>query len=66
MNSQRTGLRVASVLFGLVTIAHIVRLFKHAKINIATHVIPMEASWIFIIVFGVLCIWMWRLSSAAR
>ena len=64
MNSQRIGLRVASVIFGLVTIAHVVRLFKHAKINIATHVIPIEVSWIGIIVFGVLCIWMWRLSTA--
>jgi hypothetical protein len=66
MNSQRTGLRVASVIFGLVTLAHIFRLFKHAKITFATHVIPIEVSWIGIIVSGVLCIWMWRLSSAAR
>ena len=66
MNSQRTGLRVASVIFGLVTVAHIVRLFRHSKISFSTHVIPMEVSWIGIIVFGLLCIWMWRLSSAAR
>jgi hypothetical protein len=66
MNSQRNGLRVASVIFGLVTLAHIIRLFKHAKINIASHVIPMEASWIFIIIFGLLCVWTWRLSTAAR
>ena len=63
MNSQRTGLRVASVIFGLVTIAHIVRLFKHAKISVATHVIPIEVSWIGVIAFGLLCIWMWRLSA---
>ena len=66
MNSQRTGLRVASVIFGLVTLAHIVRLFKHAKISVASHTIPIEVSWIGIIVFGLLCIWMWRLSSGAR
>jgi hypothetical protein len=63
MNSQRTGLRVASVIFALAAVIHVVRLFKHAKINIASHVIPMEASWIFIIVFGLLCVWMWRLSA---
>ena len=63
MNSQRIGLRVASVIFGLVTIAHIVRLFKHAKITFATHVVPIEVSWIGIIVFGLLCFWMWRLSA---
>ena len=66
MNSQRTGLRIASGIFGLVAIIHVVRLFKHWKVSIATHVIPIQASWIFIIVFGLLCIWMWRLSSAAR
>ena len=66
MNSQQTGLRIASVIFGLVTLAHVVRLFRHAKISVATHVIPMEVSWIGIIVFGALCIWMWRLSAAAR
>jgi hypothetical protein len=63
MNSQRIGLRVASFIFGLITIAHIVRVFKHAKISVASHVIPLEASWIGIIVFGALCIWMWRLSA---
>jgi len=47
-------------------LAHIVRLFRHAKITFATHVLPMEVSWIGIIVFGLLCIWMWRLSTAAR
>ena len=66
MNSQRTGLWVASVIFGLVTLAHIVRLFRHAKVSFAMHTIPMEVSWIGIIVFGLLCIWMWRLSSATR
>ena len=63
MNSQRNGLRVAAVIFGIVTIAHIFRLIKHAKITFASHVIPIEVSWIGIIVFGVLCFWMWRLSS---
>jgi len=64
MNSQKTGLLIASVIFGLVTVAHALRLFKHAKITVATQVIPLEVSWIGIIVFGLLCIWMWRLSTA--
>ena len=64
MNSQRNGLRVAAVIFGLVTLAHALRLFKHAKISVATHVLPMEVSWIGIIIFGLLCVWMWRLSTA--
>ena len=63
MNSQRTGLRVASVIFAIFTIGHIVRLLKHANVMVARHVIPMEVSWIGVIIFGALCIWMWRLSA---
>jgi uncharacterized membrane protein YecN with MAPEG domain len=63
MNSQRNGLRVASVIFGLVALAHVWRLFKHAKITFATHAVPMEVSWIALIVSALLCIWMWRLSA---
>ena len=63
MNSQRNGLRVASVIFGLVALVHVFRLFKHAKVSFGSHVLPMEVSWIGIIIFGGLCFWMWRLSA---
>ena len=66
MNSQRTGLLFASLIFAIIAIAHAVRLFKHAPITIGSHVVPMEMSWVALIVSVVLCIWMWRLSSAAR
>jgi hypothetical protein len=66
MNSQRTGLRIAAVLFAIFAIAHAVRLFKHAKVMVATHQIPLEVSWIALIIAAVLSIWMWRLSAATR
>ena len=66
MNSQRTGLRLASLIFAIVAIAHAVRLFKQAPITFGSHVVPMGLSWVGLIFGGVLCIWMWRLSSAAR
>jgi hypothetical protein len=66
MNSQRTGLRVAAVIFAIFAIGHVVRLFKHAKVMVATHQIPLEVSWGALIIAAVLSIWMWRLSSAAR
>lgn len=65
MNSPRTGLRVASMIFGIVTIFHIVRLFKHAAVTVGSHTIPMGLSWVAIIVGLVLCIWMWQLSTAS-
>ncbi|MBV9619369.1 MAG: hypothetical protein JO201_09150 [Verrucomicrobia bacterium] len=65
MNSQRTGLRVASAIFALVAIIHIVRLINHFAVQIGGQIIPLGASWVFVIVFAFLCIWMWRLSSRA-
>ncbi|HST29656.1 MAG TPA: hypothetical protein VLK27_02310 [Chthoniobacterales bacterium] len=66
MTSQQMGLRVASLIFALFTIVHIVRLVKHFPVQIGSHVIPIGASWIFVIMGALLCIWMWRLSSTAR
>jgi uncharacterized membrane protein YecN with MAPEG domain len=66
MNSQSTGLRVAALIFAIFAIGHILRLFNQAKVMVGTHEIPMMVSWVALIVAGVLCIWMWRLSSATR
>jgi hypothetical protein len=63
MNSQRTGLRVASAIFALVVIIHIVRLINHFAVQIGGQIISLGASWGFVIVFAILCVWMWRLSS---
>ena len=65
MDSQKTGLRVASIIFAVFALGHAVRLFKHAKVLIATHQIPMEVSWVALVIAGGLCIWLWRLSSRA-
>jgi uncharacterized membrane protein YecN with MAPEG domain len=63
MNSPKTGLRVASVLFGIFAIAHVVRLIKQAQVTVGTHTIPMALSWIALVVAAILCIWFWRLAS---
>jgi len=66
MSSQASGLRVASVLFGLFALGHLVRLVKQAQVMVGTHQIPMWISVVALIIAGVLSIWMWRLSSAAQ
>jgi hypothetical protein len=66
MNSQRTGLRVASLVFAIATIIHIVRLVNHFSVQIGGRVVPVGASWIFAAIGALLCIWMWRLSSVTR
>ena len=63
MSSQRTGLRVASILFAIFALGHVLRLINHCQVTIDTHTIPMSVSWIALIVAAVLCIWLWRLSS---
>jgi uncharacterized membrane protein YecN with MAPEG domain len=63
MNSPATGLRVASVIFGVFAIGHLLRLINQAQVTVGTHTIPMALSWVALIVAIVLCIWLWRLSS---
>ena len=65
MNSQRLALRVSSIFFGLVCIVHLWRLFfAHFTVQIGSHVIPVGASWVFVIIGALLCFWMWK--AAAR
>jgi hypothetical protein len=63
MNSQKTGLRVASIIFGIFAIGHLLRLLKQAQVSVGTCTIPMGVSWIALIVAAILCIWLWRLSN---
>jgi hypothetical protein len=63
MNSPTTGLRVASIIFAIFALFHIVRLLLQIQVTVGTHMIPMGLSWVALIVAAILCIWMWRLSS---
>ena len=64
MSSQASGMRVASVIFALFAIGHVVRLVKQAQVTVGTHQIPMWVSVVALIIAAILSIWMWRLSSA--
>jgi len=63
MNSPKTGLRVASVLFGILAIGHLLRLITQVQVTVGTLTIPMGLSWIALIVAAILCVWLWRLAS---
>jgi uncharacterized membrane protein YecN with MAPEG domain len=63
MNSPRTGLRVAGVIFGMFAIGHLLRLINQAQVSVGTHTIPMGVSWIALVVGVILCVWLWQLSS---
>ena len=66
MHPQKTGLRVASIIFGIFAIGHLIRLIKHAPVTVGAMTIPMGASWIALIIAAILCIWLWRLASGGR
>jgi hypothetical protein len=67
MNSQKTGLRVASVIFGLMCVVHIWRLLMaHFTVQIGSHQLPIWGSVVAVVVTGGLTIWMWQLSASAR
>jgi len=66
MNSPRTGLRVASVIFGIFALGHLLRLINQAQVTVGTLTIPMGVSWVALIVAAILCVWLWRLSNLAK
>jgi uncharacterized membrane protein YecN with MAPEG domain len=63
MSSQKAGLRVASIVFAIFALGHVLRLINHFQVTLGTHTIPMGVSWVALIVAALLSIWMWRLSS---
>jgi hypothetical protein len=63
MNSPTIGLRVASVMFGIFGLAHLIRLVSHASVTVGSHHVPMWVSVVGLIVAALLSVWMWRLSN---
>jgi hypothetical protein len=63
MCSQSVGLRVASVLFGLMCLGHVVRLVKGWDVQIGSHHFSHMLSVIGVVVGAALCVWLWRLAG---
>lgn len=63
MQSQDFGLRVASTLFGLMSIAQLLRVIKRFEVIVAGHAIPLSVSVIACVVLAGLSLWLWRLST---
>ena len=64
MNSSRLGLKVASVLFALVSFGHLLRTVGRVKITVADLTIPVSISIPAFVVCGAMALWLWRLSLA--
>lgn len=63
MNSQILGLRVASAIFGLMSMAQLMRLLIRPEVFVAGHPVPLWPSALAFVVLAGLCFWMWELSS---
>ncbi len=57
------GFRIASVVFGLMAVAHLLRLICHVAVMVGHHLIPMWTSGVGVVVAAALSIWLWKLSN---
>jgi hypothetical protein len=63
INSSKAGLRVSSVIFGLVCLAQVARLFAGTPVTVGGHHLGVTASWLCLGATGGLAIWLARLAG---
>jgi hypothetical protein len=61
---MRAYLQISGALFGIIALAHLVRLFRHWPIELAGYMVPIWASWLGLVLAGALSIWALRLMRA--
>jgi hypothetical protein len=54
---------IAVLVFAIVALVHVVRLFTHFQVIIGSHTIPMWASWAGLVLAGVMAVMVWRENS---
>jgi hypothetical protein len=62
MKSQVVGLRVASAIFGLVCLCHVLRLVLGFQILIGSHLFSRGLSLIAVVITGLLSYWLGKLA----
>ena len=66
MNSPAFGLRVASVLFALVCLAHIGRVVGRVDVQIGAFAVSQGMSLVAALATAILSAWLWRLGRNAK
>jgi len=64
--SSRTYLTVAGIVFGIVALAHLLRLFTGAEVNIAGWIVPLWLSWIGTVLAAYLSYMSFRLAISSK
>lgn len=63
--NARAYLMVSGVLFGFVSIFHLLRIVKGWELILGPNPVPVWASWVGAMVPALLCIWAFRLFAKA-
>jgi hypothetical protein len=66
MNSPSLGLRVAAIVFGLMSLAQMGRLLIQPEVLVAGHLMPLWPSVVAFVVLAALSIWLWTLARHSR
>jgi hypothetical protein len=56
--NKNIALKVSGIVFAIVALAHLIRIYYHSHIVVSGYTIPMEVSYIGFIIALVLSIWM--------
>jgi hypothetical protein len=59
--TMRAYMRISGALFGIIALAHLLRLVRHWPIDLAGYMVPLWVSWLGVILAGGLSIWALRL-----
>jgi len=57
---------VAGTIFGLICLAHLGRLLLRFHVAIGSHAVPLWLNAVGLIITGLLCAWLWKLSLPAK
>jgi hypothetical protein len=66
MNSKNLGLRVASIVFLFMALAHVVRIVKGWAVQVGDYPIRLRMSAVAAVVAFALGVWLWRLASCEK
>ena len=61
---MRAYLQISGGLFGVIAVAHLLRLFRHWPVDLAGYAVHVWASWVGLVVAGALSVWALRLVRA--
>ena len=61
---MRAYLQISGTLFGLIALAHLLRVFRHWPVELAGTPVPLWASWAGLALAGGLSVWALRLLRA--